>query len=197
MVRRCHERSGSPAKLRRSRSTRRCGLRQVASDLGRRVLAPSLRGPKGGPGAGQLRQPPTWMSSQRPKRSSSGSDSMPSRGNVAEASRSSKKNFSTASSPRRPDCSQLASALSPGRLPGEGGGLLLSQQLGHMIPSRVANAPLDLEDPMHPSLRERKRPHRGDERLPRLRQRPSLRTNSSPARSQSSPARWQVTWETP
>ena len=59
---------------------------QMASDLGRRVLAPSLRGPKGGPGAGQLRQPPTWMSSQRPKRSSSGSDSMPSRGNVAEAS---------------------------------------------------------------------------------------------------------------
>jgi hypothetical protein len=41
-----------------------------------------------------------------------------------------------------------------GQTPRGRGGLLLSQQLGHMIPSRVANAPLDLEDPMHRQVQE-------------------------------------------
>ena len=35
--------------------------------------------------------------------------------------------------PMRPECSQMISAPYPGRLPGEGGGLLLSQQLGHLV----------------------------------------------------------------
>ena len=35
--------------------------------------------------------------------------------------------------PMRPERSQMISAPYPGRLPGEGGGLLLSQQLGHLV----------------------------------------------------------------